>query len=156
MLIFKGWGKGFALHSKSTRKHWESYTILNFLYPSSEIRKIPLLLRKKPYQNKLQILISISYLVSYWKGFRIKLFYGSVWIIVLMGLIITSTQRKSGDFRQKYACQGWSAVEPSVQGSQPGSEAGLRDVTHTNPPHKRLIQPKPRSDSVIYNEEYNQ
>ena len=76
--------------------------------------------------------------------------------MVLMGLIITSTQRKSGDFRQKYACQGWSAVEPSVQGSQPGSEAGLRDVTHTNPLHKRLIQPKPRSDSVIYKEEYNQ
>lgn len=30
-LIFTGWGKGFALHSKSTRKYWKSYTIPNFL-----------------------------------------------------------------------------------------------------------------------------
>ena len=72
-----------------------------------------------------------------------------------MGPITALTQRKS-DFTCKYACQGWSAVEASVQGSQPGSEAGLRDVIHTNPPHKRLIQPKPKSDSAIYNEEYNQ
>lgn len=44
----------------------------------TEIRKTPLLLKRKPYQNKLQILTSISYLVSYWKGFKIKLLHGSV------------------------------------------------------------------------------
>lgn len=33
--------------------------------------------------EKLQIVISISYLASYWRGFRNKLFYGSVWIMAL-------------------------------------------------------------------------
>lgn len=55
----------------------------------------------------------------------------------------------------KYACHGRSTVEYLSRGLA-GPEAGLRDVTHTNPPQETNTTKTKIWSAVIYNEEYNQ